>query len=84
MRSSSTATRTETAIAITTSRTTDRTGWSSMNPLFFHASAKKYEKLADKQCAGTVKKYEKGVVSFIEARNKKRLALYDAVKGLVK
>jgi len=48
------------------------------------AVAKKYEKLAAKQCAATVKKYEKGVVDFIEARNKKRQALYDAVKGLVK
>jgi hypothetical protein len=45
---------------------------------------KRHEKLADKQCAKTVKKYEKGVIAFIKARSKKRLALYKAVKGLVK
>jgi len=31
-----------------------------------------------------VKKYEQGVLDFIDARNKKRRALYEAVKGLVK
>jgi hypothetical protein len=46
--------------------------------------AKRHEKLADKQCAKTVKKYERGVIKFIKARSKKRLALYKAVQGLVK
>ena len=46
--------------------------------------AKQHEKLAEKDCAGAVKKYEQGLLDFIDARNKKRLTLYEAVKGLVK
>lgn len=46
--------------------------------------AKQHEKLAEKQCAPTVKKYERGVLDFIAARSKQRRALYEAVKPLVK
>ncbi len=46
--------------------------------------AARYEKTADKRCAGTVTKYAQGLIQFIQARNKRRQALYAAVQGLIK
>lgn len=43
-----------------------------------------YEAKIEKECGGIRKKYEQALVSFIEARDKDRLALYETAKARVK
>ncbi|WP_044240710.1 hypothetical protein [Chondromyces apiculatus] len=45
------------------------------------AIPKKYENKAEKDCAGARKKLEEGLVQFIDARTKERLALYEKAKA---
>jgi hypothetical protein len=62
-----------------TVQASDRTSDAKYGKL--EAVAKTYENKAKKECAPAAAKYETGLVTLIEQRNKQRMAMFGAVKG---